>query len=67
MVILFRHYFQIKMADQDKDKATYICLLGLYQFERIPQKNLWSACHIPEINGEGHRKHESAGSTCVNG
>ncbi len=30
-------YYQIKMADEDKDKTTFICLLGFYQFERMPQ------------------------------
>lgn len=25
------------MADEDKNKTAFICLLGFYQFERMPQ------------------------------
>lgn len=30
-------YYQIQMADEDKDKTAFICPLGFYQFERMPQ------------------------------
>ncbi|KAJ8345313.1 hypothetical protein SKAU_G00295060 [Synaphobranchus kaupii] len=30
-------YYQIAMADEDKDKTAFICPLGFYQFERMPQ------------------------------
>uniref|UniRef100_A0A8B9JBA5 Gypsy retrotransposon integrase-like protein 1 n=1 Tax=Astyanax mexicanus TaxID=7994 RepID=A0A8B9JBA5_ASTMX len=30
-------YYQIEMADQDKEKTAFICPLGFYQFEKMPQ------------------------------
>ncbi|KAL6470660.1 hypothetical protein MHYP_G00217790 [Metynnis hypsauchen] len=30
-------YYQIAMSDQDKEKTAFICPLGFYQFERMPQ------------------------------
>lgn len=30
-------YYQIGMAEQDKEKTAFICPLGFYQFERMPQ------------------------------
>uniref|UniRef100_A0A3B5QV78 ribonuclease H n=1 Tax=Xiphophorus maculatus TaxID=8083 RepID=A0A3B5QV78_XIPMA len=30
-------YYQIGMADQDKEKTAFICPLGFFQFERMPQ------------------------------
>lgn len=30
-------YYQIEMADEDKEKTAFICPLGFYQFERMPQ------------------------------
>ncbi|KAJ8340547.1 hypothetical protein SKAU_G00351800 [Synaphobranchus kaupii] len=30
-------YYQIAMADEDKDKTAFICPLGFYQYERMPQ------------------------------
>lgn len=30
-------YYQIAMADEDKEKTAFICPLGFYQFERMPQ------------------------------
>lgn len=34
---LRRGYYQIAMAEEDKEKTAFICLLGFYQFERMPQ------------------------------
>lgn len=30
-------YYQIPMSEEDKEKTAFICLLGFYQFERMPQ------------------------------
>lgn len=30
-------YYQINMAEEDKEKTAFICPLGFYQFERMPQ------------------------------
>lgn len=30
-------YYQIPMADEDKEKTAFICPLGFFQFERMPQ------------------------------
>ncbi|KAI7814030.1 hypothetical protein IRJ41_006648 [Triplophysa rosa] len=30
-------YYQIAMADEDKEKTAFICPLGFYEFERMPQ------------------------------
>ncbi len=30
-------YYQISMADEDKEKTAFICPLGFYEFERMPQ------------------------------
>lgn len=30
-------YYQIAMADEDKEKTAFICPLGFFQFERMPQ------------------------------
>ncbi|RXN17862.1 Retrovirus-related Pol polyprotein from transposon 297 [Labeo rohita] len=30
-------YYQIAMADEDKEKTGFICPLGFYEFERMPQ------------------------------
>lgn len=30
-------YYQIPMAEEDKDKTAFICPLGFFQFERMPQ------------------------------
>ncbi|KAL7866135.1 hypothetical protein SRHO_G00113820 [Serrasalmus rhombeus] len=30
-------YYQIPMSDSDKEKTAFICPLGFYQFERMPQ------------------------------
>lgn len=30
-------YYQIPMAEEDKEKTAFICPLGFYQFERMPQ------------------------------
>lgn len=30
-------YYQISMSDEDKEKTAFICPLGFYQFERMPQ------------------------------
>ncbi|XP_038141331.1 uncharacterized protein LOC119783754 [Cyprinodon tularosa] len=30
-------YYQIEMAPEDKEKTAFICPLGFYQFERMPQ------------------------------
>ncbi|KAI7799692.1 hypothetical protein IRJ41_009439 [Triplophysa rosa] len=30
-------YYQITMANEDKEKTAFICPLGFYQFERMPQ------------------------------
>lgn len=30
-------YYQIEMADEDKEKTAFICPLSFYQFERLPQ------------------------------
>lgn len=30
-------YYQIEMAEEDKEKTAFICPLGFYQFERMPQ------------------------------
>lgn len=30
-------YYQISMSEQDKEKTAFICPLGFYQFERMPQ------------------------------
>lgn len=30
-------YYQIAMAEEDKEKTAFICSLGFFQFERIPQ------------------------------
>ena len=30
-------YYQIKMANEDKEKTAFICPLGFFQFERMPQ------------------------------
>ncbi|KAL7863449.1 hypothetical protein SRHO_G00124330 [Serrasalmus rhombeus] len=30
-------YYQIAMTEEDKDKTVFICPLGFYQFERMPQ------------------------------
>lgn len=30
-------YYQIEMASEDKEKTAFICPLGFYQFERMPQ------------------------------
>ncbi|KAL6459407.1 hypothetical protein MHYP_G00328790 [Metynnis hypsauchen] len=30
-------YYQIPMAEQDKDKTAFVCPLGFFQFERMPQ------------------------------
>ncbi|XP_025763376.1 uncharacterized protein LOC112847002 [Oreochromis niloticus] len=30
-------YYQIAMSEQDKEKTAFICPLGFYQFERMPQ------------------------------
>lgn len=30
-------YYQIEMAAEDKEKMVFICPLGFYQFERMPQ------------------------------
>lgn len=30
-------YYQIAMTDEDKEKTAFICPLGFYQFERMPQ------------------------------
>ena len=31
-------YYQIPMTEADKDKTVFICPLGFYQFERMPQR-----------------------------
>lgn len=31
-------YYQIAMADEDKEKTAFICPLGFFQFERMPQE-----------------------------
>lgn len=56
---LWRSYYQIKMT-------AFICPLGFYHFERMPQ-GISEAPEIngEEINGEGSRGHESSGGTCV--
>lgn len=30
-------YYQIPMAEEDKEKTAFLCPLGFYQFERMPQ------------------------------
>lgn len=30
-------YYQIPLREADEEKPTFICLLGLFQFERMPQ------------------------------
>lgn len=30
-------YYQIPMSEADKEKTAFICPLGFYQFERMPQ------------------------------
>ncbi|KAL1280955.1 hypothetical protein QQF64_015555 [Cirrhinus molitorella] len=30
-------YYQIEMAEEDKEKTAFICPLGFYQFDRMPQ------------------------------
>lgn len=30
-------YYQIPMAEEDREKTTFICPLGFFQFERMPQ------------------------------
>lgn len=50
---LRRGYYQIAMADQDKENTAVIWLLGFYQFERMPQGILGTP--ISKINGMGGR------------
>jgi len=34
---LWSGYYQVPMADSDKDKTAFICPAGFFQFERMPQ------------------------------
>lgn len=47
-------YYQIAMSEEDKEKTAFICPLGFYQLEHMPQGITGApASHVPEINGEG--------------
>ncbi len=48
-------YYQIAMAEADKDKTAFICPLGFYQFERMPQGVTGAPANFPEINGKSCR------------
>lgn len=40
-------YYQIAIADADKEKRAFICPLGFYEFERMPQGVMGAPCDIP--------------------
>ncbi|KAL7839428.1 hypothetical protein SRHO_G00260860 [Serrasalmus rhombeus] len=47
-------YYQITMAEEDKDKTTFICPLGFYQFERMLQGVMGAPATQPRVKYVGH-------------
>ena len=49
MLDLRSGYYQIPMSEADKEKTAFICPLGFFQFERMPQGISWAPATFQRV------------------
>lgn len=54
-------FYQIEVEEADKPKTAFVCSLGFWEFNRMPQGVTNAPKHISKINGKVHGRHAFKG------